>query len=89
MRLDRYLNETDNSLIKRMGDNELCHHNMQPTNLHKGLSPSLSVIWWHGDALLLSTWHLEPYVLSNESGITERQYPKGFRSRDVDSKILI
>lgn len=27
MRLDRYLNETDNSLIKRMGDNELCHHN--------------------------------------------------------------
>lgn len=41
---------------------------MQPTSLHKGLSPFLSVISQHGDALLLSAWHLEPYTLSNESG---------------------
>lgn len=27
MHLDRYLSESDNSLIKRMVDNELCHHN--------------------------------------------------------------
>lgn len=87
MRLDRYLNETDNSLIKRMGDNELCHHNMKPTNLHKGLSPSLSDFWRHGGALLLSAWHLEPSVLSNETAISKRRYPKGFRSRVVRRQV--
>lgn len=51
-----------------------------PTNLHAGLSPSLSVIWWQGDALLLSAWHLEPYVPPNESAISERWFPKGFRT---------
>ena len=52
-----YLNEIHNSLINWMGNNDLCHHNMQPANLHKGLSPALSVIWW--DALLQSAWRLE------------------------------
>lgn len=37
---------------------------------HEGLSASLSVIWWRGDTLLLSAWHLEPRGPSNESGMS-------------------
>lgn len=36
MRLDSYLNKTDNSLIKSMENNELCHWNTQPTNFKQG-----------------------------------------------------
>ncbi len=36
MRLDGYLNEADNSLIKRMGDNELCHHNNAANEFTQG-----------------------------------------------------
>lgn len=39
-------------------------------------------------ALLLSAWHLEPRILSNESGISARRCPEGFRGRVVDSKLF-
>ena len=69
-----YLNETDNSPIKWMGDNELCHHNNKFTQ--GPISRFICQLVGCTAAIHLA---FGAAVLSNESELLESCYPRGFK----------